>query len=121
MRSTQLIILVTVFLPSCTADPTLPSHTEFQIGASRAEVRREFGTPDRIASLHKRDDSIWGAIESFWDTVPTGSTVEVWSYRSENPGMGEGQTELYFIDNSKTVDGIGFSPEGVVYESSDGA
>ncbi len=50
-----------------------------------------------------------------------GSTVEIWSYRSENPNGERGETELYFIDSSQTVNGIGFSHEGAVYESDNGA
>jgi hypothetical protein len=54
-----------------------------------------------------------------------GATVEIWAFqslltiesaeeRSEQPG----QTELYFVNDSYTVDGIGFHIEGAVYEGS---
>jgi hypothetical protein len=98
----------------------LPLHSEFKIGASKVNIRREFGNPNRTQSLYKRGDGIWGEIETFWGTVPLGSTVEVWFYRSENLPMGAGHTELYFIDNSKKVNGRGFSPKGVVYETGGG-
>jgi hypothetical protein len=59
---------------------------------------------------------IWGAIETFWPSVPTGSSVEVCSYPSQHSSMGSGHTELYYIDGSAVVNGVGFSPHGVVYE-----
>lgn len=36
------------------------------------------------------------------------------------PSAGNGSTELYYLDGSDTVNGIGFSREGVVYEAIDG-
>jgi hypothetical protein len=46
-----------------------------------------------------------------------GATVEIWAFQSTLDGQ-PGQTELYFIDDADTVDGIGFHIEGAVYESS---
>ena len=120
MRPLLLTILAVTLPLGCTPDPTLPLHSEFEIGASRGEIQQEFGYPERTQSFHKQGGGIWGAIETFWGTVPVGSTVEVWSYRSENPTMGAGHTELYFVDNSNTVNGRGFHPDGVVYESGGG-
>ncbi|MDH3378809.1 MAG: hypothetical protein OEQ39_17935 [Gammaproteobacteria bacterium] len=115
-----LILLIAMLVLGCTPATPLPLHSEFKVGASQTEIQREFGDPARTQSIHKRGEGIWGAIETFWSSVPIDSTVEVWYYRSENPTMGAGHTELYFVDNSKTVDGRGFSKDGVVYETGGG-
>ena len=90
---------------------------------TRAEISAQFGEPDRTQLFRKSGNAIWGPIEDFWPNVPTGATVEIWAFRSrltmESPeGRSEqpGQTELYFVDDSSTVDGIGFYIEGAVYE-----
>ena len=58
---------------------------------------------------------------SVWVDVPSGSIVEIWSYASLHATMGAGDTELYFVDDSAAVNGLAFSPQGVVYESRGGA
>ena len=74
--------------------------------------------------LTKSDERIWGPVEDFWPKVPLGATVEIWAFESmislESPDASStqaGQTELYFVKDSDTVDGIGFHVEGAVYES----
>ena len=106
---------------SCGAD--VPHHEEFAVGMNRADVSARFGEPDRTQSFTKSRNHIWGPIEEFWSSVPLGATVEIWAFRSiltmESPeGSSEqpGQTELYFVSDSHTVDGIGFYIEGAVYE-----
>lgn len=101
-----------------------PDHAEFTIGMSRASVIERFGEPDRKQTLRKTDERIWGAIELFWPEVPTGSEVEIWYYPTRVDLAGDevsvaadGTTELYFVDGSDTVQGIGFAPRGAVFES----
>jgi hypothetical protein len=101
-----------------------PDHAEFTVGMSRAGVIERFGEPDRKQVLRKSDELIWGAIESFWAEVPTGSEVEIWSYSARVELVGDdgsafsnGTTELYFVDGSDRVRGVGFAPEGAVFES----
>ena len=101
-----------------------PHHAELAVGMTRAEVIRRFGEPERKDTLRKTDESIWGAIESFWSEVPIGSEVEIWFYSTPveaadgaESGVAEGTTELYFLDGSATVSGIGFAPRGAVFES----
>ncbi len=101
-----------------------PHHAEFAVGMTRAEVIGRFGEPERKDTLRKTDESIWGAIESFWSEVPMGSEVEIWFYSTPvevadgaESGAAEGTTELYFVDGSDTVSGIGFAPRGAVFES----
>jgi hypothetical protein len=89
-----------------------PAAGDFRVGATRAEVLEDFGPPSGEQSLRKTGDAIWGPIESFWSEVPPGSTVEVWSYPVEG-----GSVELYFVDGSERVRGMGFAPEGAVFEA----
>lgn len=73
--------------------------------------------------MRKTSEGVWGPIEEFWSRVPMGGTVEIWSYRTIHEwaaGSGKqdtGHTELYFVDGSRTVSGLGFGPDGVVYEA----
>lgn len=118
------ILLCALFVIGNMACYSVPDHAEFTIGRSRAGVIERFGEPDRKQILRKTDERIWGAIESFWPEVPTGSEVEIWHYSSRVELVGDdvsafsdGTTELYFVDGSDLVRGIGFAPEGAVFES----
>ena len=121
MRHLIFSILI-VFIASCT--DTTPLHSEFDIGASREEITSRYGVPTRIQTFTKQGQAIWGPIEDYWDQVPQGSTVEIWAYRSRInlEGADEsyaetGETELYFVNSSNTVNAIGFHLDGAVYES----
>jgi hypothetical protein len=103
-------------MSGCAGEPALPNSSDFQIGMNQIQLQAQFGEPAQKATFHKEDERIWGEIENYWATLPIGSTVEVWSYESESQ-MGKGRTELYFLDGSAEVSEMGFSPEGVVYES----
>jgi len=126
MRNTTglAIFLVATWLSGLSCGPELPRHEEFAIGMSRDDVLARFGEPARTQDLVKSDERIWGPIEDFWPEVPPGATVETWAFpstmRLESPQGATaqpGQTELYFVNGSDTVDGIGFYIEGAVYES----
>jgi hypothetical protein len=101
----------------------LPAHESFAVGASRGALLERYGEPERKTQLRKVDDRIWGPIEEFWPRVPVGSSVEVWQYRTTaeleagSSRRTPGTTEIYFVDGSEQVSGLGFAPEGVVYES----
>lgn len=121
LRHFALIVLVTLI--AC--GPRAPSHSEFAIGVSRSEILNKFGEPQQTQTLKKTSEPIWGPIEDYWSRVPMGASVEIWSYDSrmitrEKGSTSEqrGQTELYFINDSNEVNGIGFQLEGAVYESS---
>ena len=123
MRFRQFILIALLALIAC--GPREPSHSEFTIGMSRSELRDKFGEPQQTQTLTKTSEPIWGPIEDYWSQVPLGATVEIWSYDSRmiNKGSGStseqpGQTELYFVNDSNEVNGIGFHVEGAVYESS---
>jgi len=119
-----LPFLLPVFLVGlfgCRGD-SVPRHEDFRVGMARSIIVEQFGPPEHVQTFRKSNDAVWGPIEDFWTKVPFGSTVEIWSYRSGNrvmegsPDRFPGKTELYFIDGSKTVQGIGFSMDGAVYE-----
>jgi hypothetical protein len=105
---------------------TPPRHADFEVGMSRQLVRERFGEPLRSQVMHKRDDAIWGPIEDFWSEVPLGATVEIWTYRTSHETVAgsdrlePGTTELYFVDGALEVSGMGFAPEGAVYEAGPG-
>ena len=123
MKLHLVLFVVTVVLTACGSRP--PQHSEFTIGMSRSEILEKFGDPQRRQSLTKSGEAIWGAIEEFWPHVPQGARVEIWGYESRmvlKDGASEfdqlGQTELYFVNDSDTVSGIGFHIKGAVYEAS---
>ena len=109
------------FLVSCTGE-SRPSHSDFNIGMNRADLRATFGEPSNSQSMTKTTSHIFGPIEDFWYKVPDGSKIEIWSYDSYAFSYSEGreyrqagQTELYFLNDSELVDGIGFHDEDAVY------
>jgi hypothetical protein len=88
-----------------------PSSEELRIGATRTVILETHGSPQRKQLLSKSDEPIWGAIEEFWESVPVGSSIEIWAYPVEG-----GTLELYFVDHSEQVQGTGFAPTGAVFE-----
>ena len=121
MRHHLLLVLTSVVLVACGSG--VPQHSEFSVGMSRSEILSRFGEPRRTQSLTKSGDEIWGAIEEFWPQIRRGAIVEIWAYDSriqlidaEREIDQQGQTELYFVEDSETVTGIGFHVSGAVYE-----
>ena len=101
-----------------------PHHAEFTVGMTRADVIERFGEPERKQMIRRTREPTWGAIETFWNEVPLGSVVEIWSYSTlirdtsdDGPPSSDGVTELYFVDGSDTVNGIGVAPRGAVFET----
>ena len=115
-----LVVLVWVVL-GCNEADSGPDHSAFVVGMERATILATFGPPDHEQTMIKQSEAIWGPIEDFWQQVPNGAKIEIWSYESQArlvEGSDEttrGSTELYFVDDSPTVLGIGFAPDGVVY------
>jgi len=117
------LLLASVILMAC--EPSPPSHSEFTIGMTRSEILSKFGKPQQTQTMRKTTQPIWGPIEDYWPKVATGATIEIWSYDSRmtttddgNTSKQPGQTELYFVDESDEVTGIGFHIKGAVYEGS---
>lgn len=113
---------VLLLLAACESK-RIPLHSDFSVGMSKPTLIARFGPPDQKQTMYKRSDAVWGPIEDFWHNVPPNAKIEIWSYKSlsaleaGNPRLTEGNTELYFIEDTYTVDGIGFAPAGVVYEA----
>ena len=117
------LLLGSVILMAC--QPCSPNHSEFAIGMTRADVLNKFGDPQQVQTMKKTAEPIWGPIEEIWSQVGMGATIEMWSYDScrtsaDNGKLSErpGQTELYFVNESNEVTGIGFYIKGAVYEGS---
>lgn len=102
-----LVILGALALFGCESGPDA---SDFRVGMSRHEIIAQFGEPHGRQSFVKSSPRIWGPIETFWATVPQGVRVEIWSYP-----VAEGTVELYFVEGSPDVQGIGFGPTGAVY------
>jgi len=115
-----IVALVWVVL-RCNDPESGPDHAAFEVGMERATILATFGPPDHEQTMIKQSEAIWGPIEDFWPQVPNGAKVEIWSYESlarlveGSDETTRGSTELYFVDDSATVQGIGFAPDGVVY------
>ena len=107
----QLLVIFLLAFAGCSRTIEKPEASQFHIGATRVEILDSFCAPRQEQSFHKTGNAIWGPIEEFWPEVPLGSTVEVWSYSVQ-----DGSIELYFIDGSSRAQGIGFEPEGAVFE-----
>ncbi len=113
-----VLLLINV---SCSGEPS-PLHSDFKIGMSRVDIRGTYGEPVHTDSMTKTTAHIFGPIESFWYKVPDGSKIEIWSYDSYAVTYSDGreyrrdgQTELYFLNDSDVVTGIGFHDEDAVY------
>jgi hypothetical protein len=70
------------------------------------------GDPQRTQTLRKTGEGIFGLIEDFWSSVPANSSVEICVYPVEG-----GTIELYFVDDSERVQGMGFAPSGAAFEA----
>jgi len=102
--------VLSVIVLTLLACSDVPNPDEFRVGASRDQVLATFGAPSRQQTFIKKEEHIFGPIEDFWMRVPFNSAVEIWTYRAKG-----GSIELYFVDESEQVLGIGFAPDGVVY------
>ncbi len=114
------IVLFALAFVGCTVTEDRPHQSDFRVGMPRSEILGRFGPPDHKQTLRKTFAGIFGPVEEFWPRVRSGAKVEIWSYRSTRRTEGSsevtsGATELYFVDDKQTVDGIGFAPEGAVY------
>ena len=110
------LICVTVlicFPPSCFADDSKAYdqvRKKIDIGQSKETINELLGPPDRIINSTKRNKYIWGPEERFWDEIPMGAKLEVWSYTFSDGGL-----NLYFVDGSEELNYLAFAPKGVVY------
>lgn len=116
----RLLLLAALAL-GCAPPAAVPEHAAFEVGMDRSVILERFGPPEREQVMFKQSAAIWGPIEDFWPQVPDGAKVEIWSYRSRarlvegSDDTTPGSSELYFVEGSPTVQGVGFAPDGVVY------
>jgi len=119
----NFFILLTLVVVSCSE--SIPDHGQFSVGMTRDEVLERFGKPQRTQVMTKSGEGIWGPIEKYWAEIPLGAKVEIWGFNSEitmeapeGAYNQAGQTELYFVNDSNNINGLGFYIKGVVYEGS---
>lgn len=103
----RLILCTCLVLTAC---DRLPDPGGFSAGMTRDAVVARFGEPEGKQTLLRDTEHVWGPIEDFWADVDRGARVEIWTY----PVQG-GTVELYFVNDSTTVQGTGFAPEGAVF------
>ncbi|MEK6692933.1 MAG: hypothetical protein AABY44_05850 [Nitrospirota bacterium] len=112
----MILICIAVLIcvpPSCFADDSKTYdqvRKKIDIGQSKQTIRELLGPPDRIINSTKRNKYIWGPEELFWDEIPMGAKLEVYSYMFSDGGL-----NLYFVDGSEELNYIAFAPKGVVY------
>ena len=116
------LVFLTILVVSC-SEP-VPNHSQFSVGMTRDEVLDKFGNPARSQVMQTSGEA-WGPIEQYWAEIPLGAKVEIWGFKSEitmeapeGNYKQAGQTELYFVNDSDKVNGLGFYIKGAVYEGS---
>lgn len=83
-----------------------------RLGQNKLQITTILGDPDRKETVKKSGRPIWGPEEAFWDTIPDGTQLEVWTYTNE-----AGQLNLYFMQAHDRLDYKAFAPMGRVYEA----
>jgi hypothetical protein len=105
------IILIPTFI-FCL--PKNNSPDSLHVGMTMDEIQQVLSKPDRVDSVEKNTEIIWGAEEAFWDELPIGARLEIWIYKWE-----ENELRLYFINDSDTLSYKIVAPKDAVYESVD--
>ena len=85
-------------------------NTKIEAGQSKQTIQELLGPPGKITNTTKHNKYIWGPEERFWDEIPMGAKLEVWSYT-----FSDGSLNLYFVDGSEKLNYLAFAPKGVVY------
>jgi hypothetical protein len=79
-------------------------------GQSKQTMIDLLGEPLEKHIVVKRNKSIWGPEEEFWDNIPMETRLEVWKYE-----FSDGHLNLYFINEGELLDYKAFAPKGVIY------
>ena len=79
-------------------------------GQSKESILQLLGNTHGKGTTIKRNVPVFGPQERFWDQIPVGTQMEVWTYT-----FSDGKLYLYFIDGAATVTYIAFAPQGIVY------
>jgi hypothetical protein len=88
------------------------ARAKISAGQPRQAILELLGPPDGIKDTVKSNRHIWGPEEDFWDDIPMGARLEVWSYEFSDGGL-----NLYFVNGGGKLDYVAFAPKGVVYEA----
>jgi len=96
---------------ACQEETTFVSPVADAVGMSQQVVREQFGEPDRVQELARRDSPvIFGTVELYWASLEPGDRVVIWAYeRSETT------YELHFLRGSTRVDYVMDYPTGAVF------
>ena len=109
-----LIYFIILILSFIVCLPKNKSPDLVQVGKTKDEIRQVLSKPDKVDSVEKNTEIIWGAEEAFWDELPIGARLEIWIYERE-----EKELRLYFINESETLSYKIIAPKDAVYESVD--
>jgi hypothetical protein len=60
-------------------------------GTTKADVLVRLGQPDKMETMVKQQEAIWGPPEAWWHTLEMGDRVDIWSYE-----FSQGTLQLYF-------------------------
>lgn len=105
-RAVILGILCILSLSACTSQPSI---SDFEAGDSKQELVTKFGEPIEIRTIVK-SGHINGPIETLWYQLEDGTEIEIWHY-----AVIEGTAELYFVNGSDQVTGVGLLDKDAVY------
>lgn len=109
-----LIYFIILILSFIVCLPKNKSPDLVQVGKTKDEIRQVLSKPDKVDSVEKNTEIIWGAEEAFWDELPIGARLEIWIYERE-----EKELRLYFINENDTLFYKIIAPKNAVYESVD--
>ncbi|MEK6652431.1 MAG: hypothetical protein AABY50_05825 [Nitrospirota bacterium] len=107
------IILISFFISSplfCYAKDYSEIESQIEKGQSKQAIVKLFGEPVEKKFIVKNNKFIWGPEEEFWDEIPMETRMEVWRYE-----FSDGNLNLYFLNEGKTLDYKAFAPKGVIY------
>ena len=112
MKLNHFFIIIFLVFNFCV--PKTKGPDAVQVGMTKVKVQQILEKPDRVDSIEKRTEIIWGAEEGFWDELPMGTSLEIWIYELDDEEL-----RLYFVDEYDTLSFKIMVPKDAVYESVD--
>ena len=104
-----LLLSMVASLPGCD-NKYEDFKSRIRSGQSKQALLNLLGDPQEKKMTIKSQKFIWGPEEDFWDKIPMAARLESWSYN-----FSDGRLNLYFVEQSNTLDYLAFAPKGVVY------
>ncbi len=103
------VVSLALLISSCTR-----RYADFRGGLKEGQTKESIlqllGDTSGRGTLVKHDTPMFGPQEAFWDQLPEGTRMEVWTYH-----FSDGKLYLYFMDGEEKVTFIAFAPQGIVY------